>query len=129
MSIYQFLMGIDDQAVFREHMGTNGTNNKTVDHTTVWSIKANTQLWKKVVELQLCDVDDIDHHVSSLRNVLPYLPSCDEDQVHVKPPYADSPMSHQEHHLIHLYPDTFDHLLSYADDRTKTDPGDLTLEA
>jgi hypothetical protein len=31
VSIYQFLMGTDNPAVYRERMGTNGANNKTVD--------------------------------------------------------------------------------------------------
>jgi len=75
VSIYQFLMGTDDPAVYRERMGTNGANNKTMDATVPLAIKANTQLWKKVVELHLHDVDDIDHHVSSLRNALPACPA------------------------------------------------------
>jgi hypothetical protein len=68
-----------------------------------------------VVEVHLRDVDDIDHHVSSLRNALPRMPSSNEDQIHVKPPYTNPPISNQEHHLIHPYLDTLDHLLSYAD--------------
>jgi hypothetical protein len=91
VSIYQFLMGTDDPAVYRERMGTNGANSKTVDATVPWAIKVNTQLRKKVVKLHLHDVDDIDHHVSSLRNALPRMPSSNEDQIHLNPPVHRSP--------------------------------------
>ncbi len=99
VNIYQFLIGTDDPAVYRERMGINSANSKTVDATVPWAIKVNTQLWKKVVKLHLRDVDDIDHHVSSLQNALPRMPSSNEDQIHVKPPYTDPPISNQEHHL------------------------------
>jgi len=68
-----------------------------------------------VIDLHLCDVDDIDHHISSLQNVLPHLPNSNEDQIHVKPPYTEPPLSKNEQHLIHPYPDTVEHLLSFTD--------------
>jgi len=130
VSIYQLLVGTDYPAVYRERMGTNSANNKTVDATVPWAIKANTHLWKKVVKLHLRDVDDIDHHVSSLRNVLPRLPSSNEDQIHIKPPYTDPPISNQEHHLIHPYPDTRTLLIISCHMRTviRMDPDGPTPE-
>jgi hypothetical protein len=115
VSIFKFLMGQDDPAVYKERMGTNNNNKSAMDASMPWAIKANAQLWKKVVELHLCDMDDIDHHISSLRNMLPRLPNCNEGQIHVKPPYTDPPLSSHEQHLIYPYSDTLDHLLSFTD--------------
>jgi hypothetical protein len=127
VSIYQFLMGTDDPAVYRECMGTNCANNKTVDATIPWAIKANIQLWKKVVELHLCNMDDIDHHVSSVRNALPRMPSSNEDQIHVKPPYTNPLMSHQEHHLIIPFL-TLLIISCHTGMVIRADPGDQTPE-
>jgi hypothetical protein len=33
-------------------------------------VRANTMLWKRIADLHLRDVDDIEHHISSLRNAL-----------------------------------------------------------
>ncbi len=39
------------------------------------TVRAHGKLWKKVADLHLHDLDDIEHHVSSLRNALPPLPN------------------------------------------------------
>jgi hypothetical protein len=44
--------------------------------------------------------------------------SHNDDQIHVKPPYTEPPLSNNEQHLIHPYPDMLDHLLSFTDRRS-----------
>ncbi len=34
-------------------------------------VRANTMLWKRIADLHLWDVDDIEHHILSFRNALP----------------------------------------------------------
>jgi len=114
VSIFQCLMGQDDPTVYKEQMGSS-TSKSAIDASMPWAIKANAKLWKKVVNLHLCDMDDIDHHISSLRNALPRLPNCNKDQIHVKLPYTEPPISNNKQHLIHPYPDMLDHLLYLAD--------------
>ncbi len=70
-------------------------------------------LWKKITALHLRDMDDIEHHISSLRNALPPMPGQNQDQVHVKSPFVP-PRANAEQLFIHPYPDTHDHLL-FAD--------------
>jgi hypothetical protein len=41
-------------------------------------------LWKRIADLQLQDVDDIEHHISSLWNALLPMPGQNQDWVHVK---------------------------------------------
>ena len=55
------------------------------------TIRANSLLWQKITSLHLRDVDDIEHHISSLRNALPPIPGRDQDQIHVKSPFCCSP--------------------------------------
>jgi hypothetical protein len=42
-------------------------------------VRANTMLWKRIADLHLRDVDDIEHHISSLRNALPPIPGRNPD--------------------------------------------------
>jgi len=74
---------------------------------TIW---ANSMLWQKIAALHLRDVDDIEHHISSLRNALPPIPGKNPDQVHVKSPFVP-PWTNTAQLLLHPYPDTHDHLL------------------
>ncbi len=67
-------------------------------------------LWQKIAALHLRDVDDIEHHISSLRNALPPIPGQNPNQVHVKSPFIP-PRANAEQLLVHPYPDTHDHLL------------------
>jgi hypothetical protein len=79
---------------------------------TIW---AQGKLWKKVADLHLRDLDDIEHHVSSLRNALPPLPNRRKDQVYFKGTYS-TVADETEKHLVGPYPDTSDHLLSLVDE-------------
>jgi hypothetical protein len=79
------------------------------------TIRAQGKLWKKVADLHLRDLDDIEHHVSSLRNPLPPLPNRRKDQVYFKGTYS-TVADETEKHLVGPYPDTFDHLLSLVDE-------------
>ena len=79
------------------------------------TIRAQGKLWKKVADLHLRDLDDIEHHVSSIRNALPPLPNRRKDQVHFKGTYATI-ADDTEKHLVGPYPDTSDHLLSLVDE-------------
>jgi hypothetical protein len=91
----------------------NGTQKATSEAANL--VRANTMLWKRIADLHLCNVDDIEHHISSLRNDLPPLHGQSQDQVHIKSPFVPPPAS-TDQHLIHPYPDTRDHLLFSADD-------------
>jgi hypothetical protein len=79
------------------------------------TIRAHGKLWKKVANLHLWDLDDIEHHVSSLRNALPPLPNGRKDQVYFKGTYS-LVADETEKHLVGPYPDTSDHLLSLVDE-------------
>ncbi len=72
-------------------------------------------LWKRIAVLHLCDVDNIEHHISSLRNAPPPMPGQDQDQVHAKSPFVPSGPN-AEQLLVHSYPDTHDHLLFATED-------------
>jgi hypothetical protein len=80
-------------------------------------VRANTLLWLKIAPLHLRDVDDIEHHISSLRNTLPPIPGVGQDRVHVASPFVPA-RPNAEQFFVHPYPDTHDHLL-FAD---KSDP-------
>jgi hypothetical protein len=79
-------------------------------NSAAMTVRANSLLWQKIAALHLCDVDDIEHHISSLRNALPPIPGQNPDQVHVKSPFVP-PQPTAEQLLVHPYPDTHDHLL------------------
>jgi hypothetical protein len=55
----------------------NCTQNQNTDASNL--VRANTMLWKKITALHLRDVDDIEHHISSLRNALPPIPGRNPD--------------------------------------------------
>jgi hypothetical protein len=82
------------------------------------AIRANSMLWLRIASLHLRDVDDIEHHISSLRNALPPLPGRGEDQIHVKSPFVP-PRPNADQHLVHPYPDTHDHMLFAPKDATR----------
>jgi hypothetical protein len=67
-----------------------GPNDQKVNHSNsaAWAISANTILRKKINALHLRDEDDIEHHISSLRNALLQMPGQDQDQVHMKSPFV-----------------------------------------
>ena len=73
-------------------------------------VRANTMLWKRIADLHLRDVDDIEHHISSLRNALPPVSGRNPDQVHVNSPFVQA-KTNAEQFYVHPYPDTHDHLL------------------
>jgi hypothetical protein len=79
-------------------------------NSAAMTVRANSLLWQKIAALHLRDVDDIEHHISSLRNALPPIPGQNSDQVHVKSPFVP-PRPNAEQLLVHPYPDTHDHLL------------------
>jgi hypothetical protein len=83
--------------------------------STAWTVRANTMLWKRITDLYLHNVDDIEHHISPLQNALSLLPGQGQDQVHIKSPFIPPP-ARADQHLIHPYPDTRDHLLFSARD-------------
>jgi hypothetical protein len=72
-------------------------------------------LWKRIAVLHLRDVDDIELHISSLRNALLPMPGEGQDQVHIKFPFVP-PRPNAEQLLVHPYPDTRDHLLFTTED-------------
>jgi hypothetical protein len=78
-------------------------------------VRANTLLWKKIAALHLRDVDNIEHHISSLRNALPPMPGQNQDQVHVKSPFVQA-RPNAEQFFVHPYLDTHDHLLFASED-------------
>jgi hypothetical protein len=80
-------------------------------------VRANTMLWKRIADLHLRDVEDIEHHISSLQNALPPVPGQNPDRVHVSSPYVQA-RANAEQFFVHPYPDTHDHLLFTG----KTDP-------
>jgi len=82
------------------------------------TIRANSMLWQRIASLHLRDVDDIEHHISSLRNALPPLPGQNPDQIHVKSPFVP-PRANADQLLVHPYPDTHDHLLFAPKDETR----------
>jgi hypothetical protein len=96
---------------------TPGPNDLKVNHSNsaAWAVRANTMLWKRIAALHLRDVEDIENHISSLRNALPPMPGQDQDQVHVKSPFVP-PRPNAEQLLVHPYPDTRDHLLFATED-------------
>jgi len=96
---------------------TPGPSDPKVNHSSssAWAVRANTMLWKRIAKLHLRDVDDIEHHISSLQNALPPMPSQDQDQVHVKSPFIP-PRPNAEQLLVHPYSDTRDHLLFATED-------------
>ncbi len=73
-------------------------------------VRANTMLWKRIADLHLRDVDDIEHHISSFLNALPPIPGKNPDRVHVSSPYVQA-RANAEQFFVHPYPDTHDHLL------------------
>ncbi len=89
-----------------------GPSDLKVNHSSsaAWAVRANTMLWKRIAVLHLHDVDDIEHHISSLQNALPPMPGQDQDQVHAKSPFVP-PRPNAKQLLGHPYPDTHDHLL------------------
>jgi hypothetical protein len=84
-------------------------------NSAAYVIRANTMLWKQIAALHLRDVDDIEHHISSLHNALPPLPGQNQDRVHVKSPFVQV-RPNAEQFFIHPYPDTHDHLLFASKD-------------
>ncbi len=79
-----------------------------------WTVQANAMLRKRIADLHLHNMDDIEHHISSLRNDFSPLPGKSQDQIHVKSPFGTPPSS-PDQHFIHPYPDTHDHLLFSAE--------------
>jgi hypothetical protein len=73
-----------------------------------------SKVWKKITDLHLCDLNNINHHVSSLLNALPVMPNWNRGQVHASGPYT-SPV-HPEEHYISLCLDSSDYLLSLSDE-------------
>jgi hypothetical protein len=73
-------------------------------------VRANTMLWKRIADLHLRDVDNIEHHISSLRNALPPIPGRNPDRVHVSSPSVQA-RANAEQFFVHPYLDTHDHLL------------------
>ena len=63
--------------------GSTGSNDPKVNqsNSAAYVIRANTMLWKKIAALHLRDVDDIEHHISSLRNAIPPMSGQNQDQV------------------------------------------------
>jgi hypothetical protein len=86
----------------------NRTQNQNTDTSNL--VRANTMLWKKITALHLQDVEDIEHHISSLRNALPPIPGRNPDRVHVSSPFVPA-RPNAEQFFVHPYPDTHDHLL------------------
>ena len=86
----------------------NGTQKANSEAANL--VRANTMLWKRIADLHLRDVDDIEHHISSLRNALPPVSGRNPDQVHVNSPFVQAKTS-AEQFYVHPYPDTHDHLL------------------
>jgi hypothetical protein len=86
----------------------NGT--QKVNSEAANLVRANTMLWKRIADLHLRDVDDIEHHISSLRNALPPVSGRNPDQVHVNSPFVQA-RTNAEQFYVHPYPDTHDHLL------------------
>ncbi len=84
-------------------------------NSAAYVVRANTMLGKWKAALHLRDVDDIEHHISSLRNALPPMPGQNQDQVHVKSPFVHA-RPNAEQFFVHPYPDTHDHLLFASED-------------
>jgi hypothetical protein len=117
-SISSFMLGQGEYEPKPPPMpGPNDPKPRGGNHSprAAWTVRTNTMLWKRIADLHLHDVDDIEHHISSLWNALRRLSGHGQDQVHVKSPFIP-PLANAEQHLIHPYPDTCDHLLFSAGD-------------
>jgi len=109
-SIRTFMLGQFDPEVKSPKSSTTKPPAGNFSNSAAMTIRANSLLWQKIAALHLRDVDDIEHHISSLRNALPPIPGQNPDQVHVKSPFVP-PRPNAEQLLVHPYPDTHDHLL------------------
>jgi hypothetical protein len=109
-SIRTFMLGQFDPEVRSSKTTTTKPPAGNFSNSAAMTVRANSLLWQKIAALHLRDVDDIEHHISSLCNALPPIPGENPYQVHVKSPFVP-PRANAEQLLVHPYPDTHDHLL------------------
>jgi hypothetical protein len=109
-SIRTFMLGQFDPDVRSPSKSGSSTTKPPAgnfSNSAAMTIRANSMLWQKIAALHLWDIDDIEHHISSLRNALPPIPGQNLDQVHVESPFVP-PRANTEQLLVHPYPDTPD---------------------
>jgi hypothetical protein len=109
-SIRTFMLGQFDPEVRSSKTTTTKPPAGNFSNSAALTVRANSLLWQKIAALLLRDVDDIEHHISSLRNALPPIPGENPDQVHVKSPFVPR-RANAEQLLVHPYLDPHDHLL------------------
>ncbi len=85
--------------------------NKPEDLPQTSLVWENVRLWHKITQLHLRDVEDLEHNLAALRNVLPSIPNASYGRIPVSAPYA--PVASGDH-MQHMdsFVDTKDHLLT-----------------